>query len=562
MTQEIALGILKTGASVFLTGSAGTGKTYVINQYVDFLRATSVPYAVTASTGIAATHIGGMTIHSWSGLGIKQTLTPYDIDVIESKQYLHKRLTTTQVLIIDEVSMLHGTQLDMLDELLRSIRKNDNPFGGVQVILCGDFFQLPPVVKNREVDESDFVFTSQAWKALDPVICYLADQYRQNEGNLLSILEAVRAGDIDEGVYTLLESRKDIVHELPFTRLYTHTQDVDEENKRELEKLETREEVYTMTSHGKDALVLSLIKNCLAPEKLVLRIGARVMFVKNDLEHGYMNGTLGEVIDFTMDKTPIVLLENKKQITVSPVDWSIEEDGRVRASINQLPLRLAWAITIHKSQGMNLDRAEIDLSKAFTFGQGYVALSRLRSLDGLSLSGFSQKALLVHPHVREYDNRLKELSDLAEQAFSILTEKDHEIRQKNFITRVGGMWPKDGVFISRPKVSKKKDKNTSRSTYEETKLLLSEVATLEELAEKREVSLGTVLKHLEVLKLGDDLPSLDHLNLITPDRLEIILGIFKELKTDKLTPVLEYLQSADFDTTYDEIRIARLFLNE
>lgn len=562
MTQETALGILKTGASVFLTGSAGTGKTYVINQYVDFLRATSVPYAVTASTGIAATHIGGMTIHSWSGLGIKQTLSPYDIDAIESKQYLHKRLTKTQVLIIDEVSMLHGSQLDMLDELLRSIRKNDAPFGGMQVVLCGDFFQLPPVVKNREVEQSDFVFTSQAWRALDPVVCYMTDQYRQNEGDLLSILDAVRGGDIDDGVYTLLESRKDIVHELPFTRLYTHTQDVDEENNRELEKLETREETYTMTSHGKDALVLSLIKNCLAPEKLCLRIGARVMFVKNDPEHAYMNGTLGEVIDFTMDKSPIVLLENNKQIIVLPVDWSIEEDGRVRASINQLPLRLAWAITIHKSQGMNLDRAEIDLSKAFTYGQGYVALSRLRSLDGLALSGFSHKALLVHPHVREFDNTLKELSALAEQAFSAFSKDDQEIRQKNFVTRVGGMWPKDNVFISSPKVSKKKDKNTSRSTYEETKILLDEVATLQELADKREVSLGTILKHLEVLKLQEELPALDHLNLITADRLEIILGIFKELKTDKLTPVLEYLQSADFDTTYDEIRVARLFLAE
>jgi hypothetical protein len=521
-----------------------------------------VPYAVTASTGIAATHIGGMTIHSWSGLGIKQTLSPYDIDAIESKQYLHKRLTKTQVLIIDEVSMLHGSQLDMLDELLRSIRKNDAPFGGMQVVLCGDFFQLPPVVKNREVEQSDFVFTSQAWRALDPVVCYMTDQYRQNEGDLLSILDAVRGGDIDDGVYTLLESRKDIVHELPFTRLYTHTQDVDEENNRELEKLETREETYTMTSHGKDALVLSLIKNCLAPEKLCLRIGARVMFVKNDPEHAYMNGTLGEVIDFTMDKSPIVLLENNKQIIVLPVDWSIEEDGRVRASINQLPLRLAWAITIHKSQGMNLDRAEIDLSKAFTYGQGYVALSRLRSLDGLALSGFSHKALLVHPHVREFDNTLKELSALAEQAFSAFSKDDQEIRQKNFVTRVGGMWPKDNVFISSPKVSKKKDKNTSRSTYEETKILLDEVATLQELADKREVSLGTILKHLEVLKLQEELPTLDHLNLITADRLEIILGIFKELKTDKLTPVLEYLQSADFDTTYDEIRVARLFLAE
>ncbi len=552
MTQETALGILKTGASIFLTGSAGTGKTYVLNQYIDFLRRAGIVYAVTASTGIAATHIGGMTIHSWSGLGIRSTLTPYDIDSIESKQYLYKRLTKTQVLIIDEISMLHANQLAMLDLLLRSIRKVEAPFGGMQVVFCGDFFQLPPIVKNREVIESDFVFASPVWRALDPVVCYLTNQYRQNEGNLLLILEAIRSGDIDDGIYELLETRKDIAHDLPFTRLYTHTVDVDGENQRELEKLETQERVFTMTSHGKDALVLGLIKNCLAPEALKLRIGARVMFVKNDPEYNYMNGTLGTVTGFSKENLPVVELENGKELTVTPVDWSLEEDGKVRASINQIPLRLAWAITIHKSQGMSLDRAEIDLSKAFTYGQGYVALSRLRTLEGIALSGFSAKALMMHPQVMEYDRTLRELSDLSEHAFETFTEEEKLIRQKNFVTRVNGTWPKEGALMP--------DKKTSRSTYEETKLLLPEVSTLEELAEKRDLSVGTILKHLEVLKEQGELPVLDHLNLITQDRLQIILDVFTQLKTDKLTPILTYLQKADFDTTYDEIRIARLFL--
>jgi ATP-dependent DNA helicase PIF1 len=553
MTQETALGILKTGASVFLTGSAGTGKTYVLNQYVDFLKRAGVVYAVTASTGIAATHIGGMTIHSWSGLGIKNVLTPYDIDLIESKQYLYKRLTKTQVLIVDEVSMLHASQLSMLDMLLRSVRKNESPFGGMQVIFCGDFFQLPPIVKQREVDVADFVFTSPVWRELDPVVCYLTHQYRQNEGNLLLILEAIRSGDLDDGVYELLEARKDKVHELPFTRLYTHTLDVDAENLRELEKLNTEERVFTMTSSGKDALVLGLIKNCLAPEILKLRIGARVMFVKNDPEYTYMNGTLGTVTGYSKENLPIVLLENGKTLTVSPVDWSLEEDGKVRASINQIPLRLAWAITIHKSQGMSLDRAEIDLSKAFTFGQGYVALSRLRTLEGISLSGFSQKALMMHPEVMEYDRTLRELSDLSEHAFETFTEDEKLIRQKNFVTRVNGTWPKEGVLMP--------DKKTSRSTYEETKLLLQAGETLEAIVKERDLSMGTILKHLEVLKEQDELPALTHLNLIDLDRLPIILDVFKQLKTDKLTPVFEYLKKADFDVTYDEVRIARLFVS-
>lgn len=552
MTQETALGILKTGTSVFLTGSAGTGKTYVLNQYIDFLKQAGISYAVTASTGIAATHISGMTIHSWSGLGVRDTLSAYDIDAISSKQYLYKRLTKTQVLIIDEISMLHANQLSMLDRLLREVRSWDAPFGGLQVVFCGDFFQLPPIVKNREVLKSDFVFDSPAWRALDPIVCYLSDQYRQRAGDLLYILESIRSGEVDDEVYTLLDSRREKAHELPFTRLYTHTADVDAENQRELAKLDTREESYTMTSKGKDALVLGLIKNCLAPETLVLRVGARVMFVKNDPEYAYMNGTLGEVIDFSKEKLPMVLLENGKVITPTPVEWSLEEDGKVKASISQIPLRLAWAITIHKSQGMSLDRAEIDLSKAFTFGQGYVALSRLRALEGIVLSGFSPQALLMHPEVMEHDRTFQEMSELAGQAFEAFTDEEKVMRQKNFVARLGATWPEEGA--------ERQDKKTSRSTFEETKRLLMEGNTLDDIARERGLSLGTIMKHLEVLKEKDELPPLDDLGLIDPARLEIILATFTDLKTEKLTPVFEYLHQADFDTNYDELRIARLFL--
>ncbi len=243
-----------------------------------------------------------------------------------------------------------------------------------------------------------------------------------------------------------------------------------------------------------------------------------------------------------------------------PSSWHIEDGGKKLAEITQHPLRLAWAITIHKSQGMNLDRAEIDLSKAFTFGQGYVALSRLRSLDGLSLSGFSHTALLIHPEVRDFDTNLKTLSDLAESAYTMLSKEDQEVRQKNFVAKVGGMWPKDNIFTS-DKKSPKKAKITSRSTYEETKILLGELGTPQAIAVHRDLSFGTIMSHLEVLKNQGELPALETLNLIPPERLEIITNIFTELKTDKLTPVFEYLKSADFDTTYDELRIARLFLN-
>lgn len=554
MTQETTLDILKTGASVFLTGAPGAGKTYVLNQYIAFLKACGIVHTVTASTGIAATHIGGVTIHSWSGIGIKKTLTDYDVEAIEAKQYLYKRLTKTQVIIIDEISMLHKTQLDMLDRLLQTVRRDERPFGGVQMVFCGDFFQLPPITTARDVTADDFVFSASSWKTLDPLVCYLETQFRQGEGDLVSILESIRSGEIDEGMYTLLQDRFAHTHEGIYTRLYTHAVDVDTENIKELEKIQSEEKKYTMTSFGKESLVESLKKSCLAPVELALKIGARVMFVKNAQDGSYMNGTLGEVVGYSTDGFPRVELLSGGFVVAYPTDWTIEEDGKVKATITQVPLRLAWAITIHKSQGMSLDKAQIDLSKAFTYGQGYVALSRLRSLEGLALSGFSHTALVVHPHVLQYDKTLKELSSLATQAFTSFKKEEKEIRQKNFVARAGGVW-KEGQEIDAHA-----SLGTHLSTYEETKQLLETADSFEEIASLRGVTLSTILKHCEMLKEAGTLPDLTRFHLVDTDRLEIILQTFRDLKTDKLTPVLQYLQKADFDTTYDELRLARLFL--
>lgn len=553
MTQETALEIMKTGASIFLTGGAGTGKTYVLNEYISFLKAAGVAHAVTASTGIAGTHLGGMTIHSWSGIGIKEFLSEQDLDILESKQSLYKRLTNVSVLIIDEISMLHAKQLDMVDQVLRHIRKIDAPFGGVQIIFSGDFFQLPPIVRGRNILLEDFVFMSSSWRKLDPVVCYLTEQFRQQEGDLTTILNDIRRGSVSGDSYDLLVSRTGTKQSVPHTKLYTHNIDVDRINSEELEKINEREYAYVMETHGKGPLVESLIKSCLAPAELVLRIGARVMFVKNSKEGKYVNGTIGIVEDFLSDKTPVVRTNDGRKIYVSSDEWAIEDDGKVRAKIVQLPLRLAWAITIHKSQGMSLDAAEIDLSKTFTFGQGYVALSRLRTLAGLSLVGLSDDAFLIHPSVKEFDKKLSELSDLALQAFSTLSLSDISIRQKNFIQKSGGTWPEEGNSTNKKEL-------IISDTYDKTKELLFTGMSIDEIATSRGLTLGTVLTHLETLKKRHQLRDIIHLDLINGDRLEIILGIFKQLKTVALTPVFEYLKKADFTTTYEELRIARLFL--
>lgn len=398
------------GHSVFLTGAPGAGKTYVLNEFIRRATRAGKNVAVTASTGIAATHIGGTTIHSWSGLGIKDVLTDWDRERLQSTEKLTKRYNGTDVLVIDEVSMLHGARLNMVNEVAKLLRKSDKPFGGLQVILVGDLFQLPPV--SRYGENVDFVHLSEAWAELSPKICYLSEQHRQVGDELLDLLEAMRRGEVNELHETALQERlrmrrpEDVV----VTRLYSHNMDVDSiNNKHLLDILETGR-VYEMQTTGQKPKIETLVKSVLAPEQLELKIGAEVMFVANNFALGFVNGTRGRVVDF-VDNLPLVVLPNGREIKVERHSWKLEEDGRTRAEVAQLPLRLAWAITIHKSQGMSLDAAEIDLSRSFTPGMGYVALSRVRSMDGVYLNGINQMALAMHPLIFEFDTDLRNHSD-------------------------------------------------------------------------------------------------------------------------------------------------------
>ncbi len=404
------------GKSVFLTGAPGAGKTYVLNEFIRLVKARGKNVAVTASTGIAATHINGTTIHSWSGLGIMDVLSEHDLARLSGKSVLIKRYNATDILIVDEVSMLHGRRLDMVNLLAKRIRQNDAPFGGMQVVLVGDLFQLPPVSRYGEV--VDFAHLSDAWAELDPVVCYLTEQHRVMAGDaLLDLLQAMRKGDINEMHETALQERlqREAGADEVVTRLYSHNADVDVINQKHLDAIDSEQKMYTMFMTGAQAKREQLAKNVLAPEALVLKKGAEVMFVANNFAGGYVNGTRGTVIDFD-GSNPIVVTSSGREIKVEAHSWKLEEDGRVKAEVSQLPLRLAWAITIHKSQGMSLDAAVIDLSRSFSPGMGYVALSRVRSMDGIYLRGVNQMALTMHPLIFAYDQELHEASeDLAKQ---------------------------------------------------------------------------------------------------------------------------------------------------
>ncbi len=416
MKQSQALRVMLSGESVFLTGAPGSGKTYVLNQFIERAKKSKKRLAITASTGIAATHIGGTTIHSWAGLGIRDSINEQDHKWLKENGRLLKRYNNIDTLIIDEVSMLHGKRLDMIDEICKLLRVSDKPFGGLQIILTGDLFQLPPI--DRGATTIDFVHLSEAWKNLNPKICYLTEQHRQVSDPLLDLLEAMRANDINQAHFDSLSERLGI--ETPssgsVTRLYSHNQDVEQINSEHLGNIDSESKTFIMETYGVQAKVEQLSKSVLAPEVLELKVGAEVMFVANNFSEGFVNGSRGKVIGYKDDLPLIELQSNGRVIQVGKHSWALEEDGKERARVTQLPIRLAWAITIHKSQGMSLDSAEIDLSRAFTPGMGYVALSRVRSLDGVFLKGINNTALQMHPDIFEFDEVIRRASDEVAEA--------------------------------------------------------------------------------------------------------------------------------------------------
>lgn len=409
MTQAQALDILLSGRSVFLTGSPGAGKTYVLNEFVRRARTARRRVAVTASTGIAATHIEGVTIHAWSGLGTWEKLTTNAKKQLLRNDGLRRRYRETDVLVIDEISMLHSSRLDLLDKACQLFRGNHAPFGGLQIVLVGDLFQLPPVTRTGELP--DFAHLSAAWAALDPDVCYLTEQHRQEDDGLLEVLQAMRGQVIGQEHIDALETRigDEPPADTPLIQLCTHNRHADEVNQRQLAVLTGDSRTYGMVTHGQSADLAQLAQGVLAPETLELKAGAEVMFVVNHSGAGYANGTRGQVIGFSRG-LPRVRLATGKTITVEPHRWVLAEDGRERAQIVQLPLRLGWAITIHKSQGMSLDAAVIDLRQCFTPGMGYVGLSRVRSIEGVYLTGINKMALQMHPEILAVDQVLREAS--------------------------------------------------------------------------------------------------------------------------------------------------------
>lgn len=563
MTQETAFSILKTGNNVFLTGEPGSGKTHTINRYVAYLKEHGIEPAITASTGIAATHIGGMTIHSWSGIGIKKDLSQADFGRVISLRRASARVKKAKVLIIDEVSMLDSKTLNLVDTVCQAVKRSPGPFGGMQVIFVGDFFQLPPVRREDE-EPYKFAFESEAWMAANLSVCYLTEQYRQSDSRFLNVLSAIRSGQVSQEHRACLDGclvNSDSPKIKHVTKFFPHNEDVHRINSEELQKLPGKSRSFVMTGGGKANLVEQLKRGCLSPENLELKRNAIVMFTKNNLQKGFVNGTIGAVIGFDQyedENYPIVKTRQGRQLTVEPMEWTIEENGEIVARIEQVPLRLAWAMTIHKSQGVTLDEAFMDLNEAFVEGQGYVALSRVRTLDGLHLAGYNEKALLVHSLVLERDNIFRQLSGEAESAYTNLNKEQLVQLYSNFITTLGGN------IRSNNKPEEEKPifyRDNYERRLDKTLNLVCEGKTIAEVSRIRGRTEETIIKHLEDLKSSGQL-SVDQITHLKTEAGDDAIGeihdAFRKFGIERLKPVYDHFEGRH---SYKSIRLACLLMS-
>ncbi|HRV76426.1 MAG TPA: AAA family ATPase, partial [Candidatus Saccharimonadales bacterium] len=565
MTQEEATKILQIGVNTFLTGQAGSGKTYTLNQFINWAREHRIGIAVTASTGIAATHLNGTTIHSWSGIGIKEEISEKDLEKLAKQKELIKRFKSTKILIIDEVSMLSSSFFDNLNLVCKHMKESSQPFGGMQIILCGDLFQLPPI--NKSLKKLAMVVHSKAWSEMKPAICYLKEQHRQESGDNLSlVLNKIRAGEVTSEDSVILKNRILDTKQEGITQLFSHNADVDLINEIELSKLNTKEKVFITEKAGKRALVESLIKTCLAPEELKLKVGAEVMFIKNDQSGRYANGTRGKVINFKEETGyPIVETNGGRIVIAEPDSWSIkDEKGQDIAVITQVPLRLAWAITIHKSQGMTLDSAFVNLERVFEYGMGYVALSRVKTLDGLHLSGFNEMSLKINPAIIKINNQLYNHSEQVAKRLSKLTKKELSKKIEQSIKLKGGVLKAER--IENKAIDKKVGAKGQKDSHKTSVNLLLEDKSITEVAKLREVKEQTVIGHLarhikesnkpkeELLKFKKFKPPTKQISLIKK-----ILKGNKKLDHDSRY-ILKNLQTKardnDLDLSYEELALA------
>lgn len=396
--QKIVDEVFQSKKNIVILGSAGTGKSTIIREIIKVARKCNKKIGITATTGCAAILIGGNTLYSFMGIGTAVDEPQYLVNRIMSNKKILIKLVKLELLLIDEISMMNDELLSKVSKVMSIIRDNPMPFGGIQVILVGDFYQLPPVSGN-------FCFKTDIWDKMDFNVHLLTKIYRQQDPHFLEMLYRAREGNItneDVAILKKCDGTKFPKNIIP-TRLYSLNVDVSHINDKYYNKLATIEKTYeTKYKNIKSKNYATKMK---IPEILKIRVGSQVMITKNiDPDNNIINGTRGVVI--SMDETSVnIQLMNQREYLVT--EHKVTSFDEPDIEIEYIPLKLAWAITIHKSQGLTLDCAEIDLGESiFQSGQAYTALSRVKDLNSVHIIDVKKKSFRTHPEVKEFYNKI------------------------------------------------------------------------------------------------------------------------------------------------------------
>jgi len=569
----------QTNQSIFLTGKAGTGKTTLL-KYIK--QNTYKQTSVIAPTGVAAINAGGSTIHSF----LQFAFTPFIPFFKDNGQYDFAKMNNhtvkfnsqrlnilrqLELLVIDEISMVRADLLDQIDYTLRIVRKKwDLPFGGVQLLFIGDMHQLPPVAQHEEWKlleqyyKSPFFFDSYAIQRHPPVYIELDKIYRQSEETFVSLLNKVRNNRLDEAALNLLNAQyKSNISENEYQNnitLTTHNKKADEINAKNLAALKTPKYYYKAAVDGSFSE-----KNYPIDENLILKVGTRVMFLKNNTEKNYYNGKIGIITFLDKDKVKVKCEEDKYEIEVAKESWQnisyklepgtkqIKED--ILGTYSQLPLRYAWAITIHKSQGLTFDKLIIDAAESFSAGQVYVALSRCRSLQGLTLSSkIHQNTLFNDQNILNFSQQKQNENELAQTFFD---------SKKNYLKIIlADLFDFENIVdmqLQLQKIIHEFNSKILKEGHDWALQLINEIKNLQEVSKKFHPQLNQLLESPIAFEQNDNLQNrLKQAANYFSDKTNIILGFISDCKliteskeaANELNPLLLQIQDAIFYKDY------------
>lgn len=419
------LNLIKRGDNVFLTGFAGTGKSYILNKLKEKFKKK---LTITSTTGIAAVNVKGQTLHSWAGVGLCKNPVSKTVEKIRGRISTLRQILNCKILAIDEISMLNIETFEYVNEVLKEVRENNEPFGGIQVLLIGDFFQLPPV--EEENLERKYCFDSPLWKDLNLKNVVLKKNYRQNEEKFVTALAHMRTNCLEAEDIKLLNTRNTDMDtsETDILHIFSTNNEANQYNLAKFNRIEEpvrileaqdgayrgNKPVYEDFTESEKYILEIFSKNCRAEKEIAFKLGAKVMLLVNmDFNKGLINGACGTIMGFN-EKSITIKFDNGVEANIPQHKFEYYYNDRIVAERTQYPLKLAYGITIHKSQGMTLDNLVVDCSRIFERGQAYVAISRVKTLEGLYLKNFEPQKVLVDSHVAEFYENIEEVGEVEE----------------------------------------------------------------------------------------------------------------------------------------------------